>query len=109
MNALRVVVVVSVICIAVALAVMGATAAQAQGAQCAPRDALLGQLAGTSGETQRGMGLVAQYQVMEIYAAEATGTWTIIVTRPDGLSCMIASGQGYEAVDGVLPPPGEDG
>lgn len=109
MSALRLGIVAAVICIAMALAVMGVTAAQAQGAPCWPRDVLLGQLAGTYGETQRGIGLVAQDQVLEIYAAEATGTFTIIVTQPDGLSCMIASGQGYEAVDGVLPPPGEDG
>jgi hypothetical protein len=109
MTALRVVVTVAVIAIAIALMIMAATAGNAQGAQCWPREALLGHLADTYGETLRGMGLTAADQVLEVYAAEVTGTWTIVVTRPDGLACMVASGEAYEAVDGVLPPAGTEG
>lgn len=35
--------------------------------------------------------------VVEVLAAsEDAGTWTIIVTMPNGVSCLLASGQHFE-------------
>lgn len=65
---------------------------------CAPRAKVLEALAQTFGETRRSIGLVANAQVMEVFASAETGTWTLIFTRPDGLACVIASGKAYEAV-----------
>ncbi len=79
----------------------------AQSAQCAARDTVMAHLADKYGETRRGIGLAGQGAVMEVYAADATGTWTILMTLPNGTSCMIASGQGYETVTEELPAKGE--
>lgn len=78
----------------------------AQGAQCAPRDTVMDHLTDTYGETRRGIGLAGQGAVMEVYAADDTGTWTILMTLPNGTSCMIATGRGYEAVTEELPAAG---
>ena len=74
--------------------VVAANAGFAQGAQCAPRDNVVTHLAEKYGETRRGIGLAGQGTVMEVYAADATGTWTILMTMPNGTACMIASGAG---------------
>ncbi len=34
----------------------------------------------------------------ETFANPVTGTWTILASRPDGVACLVASGELYEAV-----------
>ena len=41
-------------------------------------------LAERYGETLRSMGLHQNDGLVEIYSSETTGTWTILMTRPDG-------------------------
>jgi len=66
---------------------------------CAPRDELAAELARDYHETPRGSGIMADGSaLMEIYAAE-TGSWTVIITRPDGLACVVATGDGWSAVE----------
>lgn len=84
--------------------VLAAQQLQAQAANCAPREDMLGRLADTYGETRKGFGIARQGAVMELFAADDTGTWTITVTLPDGTTCLIASGQAYEPTTGVRPP-----
>lgn len=80
-------------------------AAQSMG-HCAKRELVLGQLAERYGETRRGMGIAANNSVMEMFAATDTGTWTITVTMPNGMTCLVASGQGFEATADELPAKG---
>jgi hypothetical protein len=54
------------------------------------------------------MGLHQSDAVMEIYASEETGTWTILVTRPDGQACLIAAGRMWEAHMTPARAPGKD-
>jgi hypothetical protein len=79
--------------------------------QCGPRDKMIAQLAEKYGETQRTMGYVgpppAVTAVMETYANDATGTWTILLAKPDGTACMMASGGGWIGDDEPPMPPGE--
>ncbi len=87
--------------------ILASHAAFSQTAQCAPRETATASLAEKYGETRRGIGLAGQGAVMEVYAADATGTWTILMTLPNGMSCMVASGQGYETVTEELPAAGD--
>lgn len=73
--------------------------------QCAPRDQVIAHLGGTYSETRRGMGLAANNMVMEIYASDG-GSWTIVVTTPQGMTCLVASGQGFESLAEELPARG---
>ncbi|MGR3542326.1 MAG: hypothetical protein ACU0BS_12995 [Hasllibacter sp.] len=79
---------------------------QGRGAQCAPRPAVLELLARRFGETRRGIGMHASGRVVEVFAAEA-GTWSIVATDPNGVTCLIASGHGWEDLRDALPPGGE--
>lgn len=85
-----------------------ALAGAAQAAECGPRDQIVERLAQKYGETRRSIGLDAGNQVVEMFAADATGTWTITVTKPNGRTCLIASGQAFEAMADALPRPGDD-
>ncbi|OZB17090.1 MAG: hypothetical protein B7X55_06840 [Rhodobacterales bacterium 34-62-10] len=85
-----------------------APAAQAQTATpCAPRDRVVERLAATYGETRRSMGLGANNAVVEVFASDTSGSWTITVTLPTGLTCLVASGQAFETMADVPPAPGK--
>lgn len=85
-----------------------ATQAAAQSRNCAPRDTVVDRLSAKYGESRKSMGLGAQGAVVEVFASEETGTWTITVTTPNGLTCLVASGQSYETLAEALPPKGND-
>lgn len=85
------------------------TAAQAQQYRnCAPRDVVVDRLAGGYGETRQSIGLGAQGAVVEVFASTDTGTWTITVTSPAGVTCLVASGQSFETLAEALPAEGND-
>lgn len=79
-----------------AVLVLLALPAQAQGLTCGPRDAVIERLSNQFGETRRGIGLGTQNRVVEVFASDETGTWTITLTLPDGRTCLMASGQSWE-------------
>ena len=67
--------------------------------QCDSRETLTALLADRYAETRRALGIAGQAAaVMELYASDATGTWSITVTLPDGRMCLMASGANYETV-----------
>ncbi len=75
---------------------------------CAPRDLVLERLAEKYGETRQSIGLGANNAVVEVFAATNTGSWTITVTTPNGLTCLVASGKSYETLAEALPSQGND-
>ncbi len=82
--------------------------ALAQPANCAPRDAVVERLAATYGETRQSMGLGANNAVIEVFASDKSGSWTITVTGTNGITCLVASGQAFEAMAESLPALGND-
>ncbi|MEM6588730.1 MAG: hypothetical protein AAF641_09810 [Pseudomonadota bacterium] len=93
----------------VALAVLATTAtAQTAAANCAPRDVVLERLADRYGESRQSVGLGSNNAVVEVFASQETGTWTITVTSVNGLTCMVASGQSYETLSEAAPVAGDD-
>lgn len=86
-----------------------ATHGNAQGTRnCAPREAVVDRLAESYGETRQSIGLGANNAVVEVFASDETGTWSITVTAPGGLTCLVASGQSFEKIAEALPPEGND-
>ena len=82
--------------------------AYAQSANCGPHDVVAARLASGYGENRRSVALGANNTVVETFVSEASGSWTITVTTPGGPTCLVASGQSYQAVNEPLPPQGED-
>ncbi len=63
---------------------------------CGKRADMIRQLSEKYGETRRSMGLAEGRGVVELYASEETGSWTILITSPQGTACMIAAGQAFQ-------------
>lgn len=78
--------------------------AQQQDRNCADRDRVVERLSTAYGESRQSIGLGANNAVIEVFASLETGTWTITVTSPAGLTCLVASGQAFEATHGDLLP-----
>lgn len=90
------------------LAALVATPVAAQTVNCAPHNVVAQRLAERWGETRQGIGLAADNTVLEVWASPETGTWTITVTRPGGPTCLVASGEAWQALSEALPPAGEE-
>lgn len=88
-------------------AVLAATQIAHSAPQCDSRDAVTALLADRYGESRRAVGIAGETAVMELFAAEGTGTWSITMTLPDGRMCLMASGSNYEAVTENLPAKGD--
>jgi hypothetical protein len=78
-------------------AILAAGAAWSQDLQCDSADRVTGLLADKYGETLRATGLGGGDSVMSLWASDATGSWTITVTLPDGQMCLVASGMEFAA------------
>lgn len=59
---------------------------------CAPRDRIVMILAERYGEVLMGAGLQSATQMLEIFTSLETGSWTVLITHVDGISCIAASG-----------------
>lgn len=88
-------------------AVLAATQIAHGAPQCDSREAVTTLLADRYGETRRSVGIAGQSAVMELYASDETGTWSITMTLPDGMMCLMASGSNYEVVTEELPAKGD--
>ncbi|MEM9708382.1 MAG: hypothetical protein AAF871_06270 [Pseudomonadota bacterium] len=70
--------------------------AQSQ-SSCADRDRVVERLASGYGESFQGGGLQSESKVFEVWFSEEKGTWTILMTRADGTSCVMAAGTNWRA------------
>ncbi len=81
-----------------------ASAAQAQMA-CGTRASFIAQLDAKYGETRRSMGISGN-SVVETFANEETGSWTILITSPKGIACILAAGQTFQLEPAKMIPTG---
>lgn len=72
-----------------------ASAQQQQRVPCGERTTIMDHLEDGYSEKPVAMGLDAQGRVLEVLAAPS-GTWTMLVSTPGGLTCLIASGVAWE-------------
>ncbi len=64
---------------------------------CGEREKFIDGLSSTYKEAPAAIGLASNGNVLEVLTSNG-GTWTILVTRPGGMSCVVASGEGWEDV-----------
>jgi hypothetical protein len=68
---------------------------EAQVVRCVPRDTLIETLDRQYGERLTGAGLQNPIRLIEVWSSDKTGSFTIFITHPDGLSCVMATGQNW--------------
>lgn len=81
--------------------IAAAAPVQAEDPPCWARDDLRAALQ-NMGEVPIAIGLTSPTSVLEVYAA-ADGTFTVVETAPDGVSCLLRAGFGFEFT--TAPPP----
>jgi len=55
------------------------------------------------GETPISNGLQGNGELMQVYASPETGTWTMVTTTAQGVSCVVATGQRWSDGDSSAP------
>lgn len=83
------------------------TASAATPILCGPRDHIVGRLATGYHERPAATALTADGQLLEVLRSAGDSTWSILVTRPRGLSCIVAVGESWQergiASDAAFP------
>ena len=79
------------------IAALFSASAHAQAQQCGPTAGVYEALANKHGESRVMAGLEPSGLLIEVWANIQRGTWTLFYTRPDGLSCAVSSGSGFQA------------
>lgn len=80
---------------ALTLAVALAVPAHAETQSCADRDTITERLTSGYGEKFAGGGLRNSDSIYEVWMSDDSGTWTILMTKPDGTSCVMAAGTNW--------------
>ncbi len=60
---------------------------------CVDRAAMLDHLAAEYGEQLTAVKMIENYGLVEVLSSPSKGTWTIILTKPSGISCVLAAGE----------------
>ena len=82
---------------AVVLALLLAVRAPASAAPiCVTHKNVVEQLANGFSEVPIAIALTRDGNVIEVFSGGDRATWTIVMTRPDGMSCLVASGDSWE-------------
>jgi hypothetical protein len=82
-------------CIAGLGAVIDAVPGAAQAALCGNRNAIVDTLKTKYNESRQAIGVAGTDSVVELYISEA-GTWTMLVTSPNGRTCIMAAGHSWD-------------
>ncbi|MEE8279609.1 MAG: hypothetical protein V3R55_02775 [Alphaproteobacteria bacterium] len=61
---------------------------------CVDRAAMLDRLAAEYGEQLTEVKMIENFGLVEVLRSPSKGSWTIILTKPSGISCVLAAGKG---------------
>ena len=80
-----------------ALLCAGLSGASAVEVQCAKQGLMHQLLTKKYKETPIGVGTINQDRYLQLFVS-ASGTWTMLMTKTDGESCIVASGENWDSV-----------
>ena len=66
--------------------------------QCDKRARVIGHLAQKYKEAPVAIGVTSTGGMVEVLTTGDGGTWTIILSNPNGTSCLVAAGEGWRAL-----------
>jgi hypothetical protein len=81
-----------------ALTMPSAIAISQPDVKCAGHSDVQNYLGRIYAEKLEAVGLVNDQTIMEIYVGDS-GSWTVALTSPEGISCLVLSGQGWQSMD----------
>ena len=68
---------------------------------CAPRAQLVEAMKQIFDERPQSTGLMSSNELFEVFVSP-TGTWTMLITNPHGISCIAAAGENWERQPGQV-------
>ncbi len=89
-----------VLTLALLLGVGGSARAQSM---CTTHTEVVKQLASQHSETPAAIGLASNGGVVEVFTTGDGSTWTMVITMPDGMTCMMAAGEAWESLAKTAP------
>jgi hypothetical protein len=81
---------------ATALGLAAPVAAEAQPPACVSRTDLIKHLANKYHEAPAAVGLADSGALLEVFVSKEGETWTVAITMPNGVTCMVATGQHWQ-------------
>lgn len=93
-----------ILALSAGLALVSSGAAMAQ-PQCDQRDSVLQVLQQKYKEQPVALGVTHNGGLVEVLTTGNGNTWSIIVTTPQGMSCLVAAGEGWKAMQQVAQDP----
>ena len=98
---------VAIIAGVVGAALFLAETAAAATVYCGPRKAIVMRLAGGLHERPSSVALTNDGQLLEVLKSDTDLTWVILMTSPQGLSCIVAEGDHWQSkkMDHVVQDP----
>ena len=82
--------------------------AQSQEIPCIEWESAKSQLETVYGETRKSISITKDLKsFVEVYANEDTGSWTIVITGADGMTCQLVDGVGYAPIEEEVSAIGE--
>lgn len=90
---------------------LGLTAVPASASNCAQRDMIIERLKSKYSESFAGGGLQSsrtKHSVVEVWTSKETGTFTVILTTPEGLACIVATGTDWQNAHLIDEPKGTE-
>ena len=88
--------------LALLLSVQAPASAQAA---CASHKEVTKALANGHSEEPVGIGLASTGNVVEVFSSSDGSTWSIVMTMPNGVSCLVSSGESWESLTSVALGP----
>jgi hypothetical protein len=68
---------------------------------CVKRTELLSHLSNKFREAPVAMGVADNGSLLEVFSTTDGATWTVALTMPNGVTCLVATGQSWESVPRV--------
>ncbi|MEM6481670.1 MAG: hypothetical protein AAF922_16685 [Pseudomonadota bacterium] len=94
------------------LILVGITGLPAYASNCANRDMVVERLKSKYHEELAAGGIQKASTtdaIVEVWASHETGTFTVLLTRPDGVTCVMATGTDWHQVDRTTSQAGTEG
>lgn len=89
----------------ISAAVFSAAAPAAANSICAPHDQMVEMLNERFSEQPTAIGIAGNGQLLEVFTAGDGSTWTIVMTTPKGVSCVVSDGLNWDARQRVAMGP----
>lgn len=63
---------------------------------CADHNSMMSYLQDKFAEVPVSLGLQADGKLLQVFASEQSGSWSIVATTPGGVSCIVAVGEAWQ-------------